>query len=166
MEIKTLLAEDQHPELYSLLLASCNGFDITTVQRGDHAVRAVKDANFDVILMDVRLPYLDGFEATRQIRRFDQNTPIIIVTGYDSQQSRAAAFMAGANAYFVKPVNYQTLALKIIELVIARPRQPEGDTVEFKRRRLSLLKQQQALHGSDTPPHITIEIQNLEEELR
>jgi two-component system alkaline phosphatase synthesis response regulator PhoP len=166
MEIKTLLAEDQHPELYSLLLDSCNGFDITTVRRGDHAVRAAKDNAFDVILMDVRLPILDGIAAIRQIRRFNSEVPIIVFTAYDSQAMRDAAIKVGASAYFVKPVNYQTLALKIIELIIARPPRSTDNLAELKQRRLALLRQQQAIYGKDTPPHITIEIQQIEEELR
>jgi DNA-binding response OmpR family regulator len=166
MEIKTLLVEDQHPELQILLLQSCNGFDITAVRRGDHAVRAAKETRFDIIIMDLRLPYLDGLDATRQIRRFNPDIPIIIFTGYDTEQTRAAASVAGANAYFVKPVNYHALVLKIIELVAAAPSLPGCDITQHKQRRLGLLRQQQAIYGLDTPPHIMIEIQNLEEELR
>jgi CheY-like chemotaxis protein len=65
----------------------------------------------DLILMDVRLPGLDGFDATRQIRKSEkiQSVPVIFLSGCAEASSRNAANDAGGNEYLVKPINFQEL---------------------------------------------------------
>ena len=69
---------------------------------GYGAIDAVSQIATDLVIMDVGLPQLDGIEATRQIKNYDSNAKIIIVTSYDEPDLRQAATEAGAIGYVVK----------------------------------------------------------------
>ena len=164
MEISVLLAEDQNPGLYEMLLQAANGFKFTTVKRGDHAVRLARQNQYDIILMDVRLPEMDGIKAIKAIRKFDPRTPIVAFTAYDDRDTRQRVLAAGANAYFVKPPDYTKMVVKFVEL-LAEASRNGPDEVRQKQRRLQLLKLQRAMYGISSPPELIMEIEDLEAEL-
>src|ERR1700694_1489291 len=86
-------------------LLTRKGYEVVEACDGEQGVRLAKTAHPDIILMDIQLPLVNGYEATRQIRRIPgcEVVPIIAVTSYalsgDEEQARAA----GANAYMAKP---------------------------------------------------------------
>jgi CheY-like chemotaxis protein len=85
------------------------GHVVTAIGNGREALEASADGNFDVILMDVHMPEMDGIEATRQIRQREQDTgrhvPIIALTAGAMTQDREACLAAGMDAYLSKPIN-------------------------------------------------------------
>ncbi len=163
--IKILLAEDQLAEMFIDLLSDYNGFEFTTVRRGEHAVREAQEQEFDLILMDLRIPLrMNGIEAIRQIRKFNQTVPIIAITAYTDRSSRERALAAGANDYVKKPPNFGKLYRRIIELISERP-DGDGESREAKMKRLQVLRERAALQGFDAPAHVVIEIEQLEQEL-
>nr|WP_262914855.1 response regulator [Alistipes onderdonkii] len=80
-------------------------FDIVRAVNGEEAVRICREMNPAAILMDIKMPVMDGFEATRQIRRFDPAVPIVAVTAFAYDRDRQKALAAGANEYVAKPLS-------------------------------------------------------------
>ena len=93
-----------------------NGFIVTAVEDGDVAVKMLSKATtrpFDVVLMDVRMPVMDGYEATKRIRAFENKDvaeiPIIAMTANAFDEDRQASFEVGMNEHIAKPVSIEKL---------------------------------------------------------
>ncbi|MDA0709321.1 MAG: response regulator [bacterium] len=107
--LKILVAEDNpvNQKLVVRLLERL-GHSVVAVETGTEAVQAVMTAPFDFVLMDCQMPEMDGYEATRKIRRCDQapvaQIPIIAMTGNTGQEDRDLCVASGMNDYLAKPV--------------------------------------------------------------
>ena len=90
------------------------GHRVTLAADGREAVETWKNGQFDVILMDVQMPEVDGFEATRRIRAAEngsaRHTPIIALTAHTLQGDRERCLAVGMDAYVTKPVRADELA--------------------------------------------------------
>lgn len=108
---RVLLAED-HPvnrKVVEMILASI-GAEITSAVNGEEAVEAFRAARFDVVLMDMQMPVMDGLAATRAIRHLESvtgaaPTPILSLTANAMPEHVQASLEAGANAHLTKPVS-------------------------------------------------------------
>ena len=113
---KVLLVEDNplNTEIAVDMLSE-NGFEVYTADDGTTAVEAVRNAkagDFDIILMDVQMPIMDGYEATRQIRALGtelSQIPIVAMTANAFAEDRAAALEAGMNEHIAKPIKMPVL---------------------------------------------------------
>ena len=76
---------------------------------GRQAVELVKELKPDVLLMDVSMPDMTGFDATRRIREFDQTVKVLILTMHEEEELVARCLEAGASEYLAKPVNTDQL---------------------------------------------------------
>jgi CheY-like chemotaxis protein len=87
------------------------GFDVLAATDGEQAVQMTRDEVPDLVLMDIQLPKLSGFEATRRIRQRYAlaNIPIVAVTGFAMEQDSATAYAVGCNAYVTKPYDMDEL---------------------------------------------------------
>lgn len=85
------------------------GADVVVVGNGAEAVEAVQAACFDLVLMDVEMPVLDGCRATQQLRGFGQKLPIVALTGHASQEFRTEAIECGFDEVLAKPVPKRVL---------------------------------------------------------
>jgi len=106
MTISVLLADDQHLVRAGFRSLLRRDRDITVVgeaSTGDEAVRAARDLRPDVILMDIRMPGLDGIEATRRILAA-QETRVIILTTFETDEYVFAALAAGASGFLTKEI--------------------------------------------------------------
>lgn len=104
--LKVLLAEDSPviQRMLSVTLAK-EGHSVESVGTGRDAVAAVQFNTFDLILMDLRMPEMDGFEAAREIRRLSiPQPPILALTGDDDAATRQACLDAGMNGHLSKPI--------------------------------------------------------------
>ncbi|MEW6617621.1 MAG: response regulator [Patescibacteria group bacterium] len=105
--MKILLVEDNKDARYIInRLLQKNGFkDVVMVENGKEALEVVEKENFSLILMDIRMPVMDGFEATKKIREMPgyKETPIIAVTAYSMKGDREECLEAGATDYLSKP---------------------------------------------------------------
>lgn len=114
-----LLAED-HPlnQKVALLLLEKMGFDAHVVQNGEQAVKAASRNNYDAILMDCHMPEMDGFDATRAIRRSEEGSgrhvPIIAVTALAMAGDRERCLAAGMDDYITKPIDKDALHCKLV----------------------------------------------------
>ncbi|MDY0012370.1 MAG: ATP-binding protein [Rhodocyclaceae bacterium] len=115
--LEILLAED-HPvnQTVAMSLLKRMGHQITLANNGEEAVNAVVErlpGTFDVILMDMQMPVLDGLEATRKLRRMGYEGPIIAMTANAMAEDRTRCLEAGMNDYLSKPINAEELASKL-----------------------------------------------------
>jgi two-component system cell cycle response regulator DivK len=111
-----LVVEDQEDNRQILrdLLGSA-GYELTEAENGEEAVAAVAKRRPDLILMDIQLPIMDGYEATRRIRTNPdlKSVPIIAVTSYALAGDEDKALAAGCNGYVTKPYSPRDLLAKV-----------------------------------------------------
>lgn len=120
-----ILAADDSASLRALLGAMlAEVADVVFAADGAQAVAASAGGRFDLILMDLRMPVMDGLDATRLIRRRDgRAAPIIMLSGEDDAAHRRTAAEAGVAHFLSKPVHAETL-FAAIETALAPARQP------------------------------------------
>ncbi|RMG41313.1 MAG: response regulator [Planctomycetota bacterium] len=129
--LKILLAEDSVPnQKLALGLARRRGHRMDVVDTGAKAVEALEgDADYDVVLMDVQMPQMDGLEATRRIRRRERRTgehvPIIAMTAHAMKGDRERCLEAGMDGYVSKPVRARELFRTIHEVLQRLGRLPQ-----------------------------------------
>ena len=113
-----LVVEDQEDNRRIMrdLLTSV-GYEVIEAVTGEEGVAAAESQRPDLILMDIQLPGVDGYEATRQIKANPdlEHIPIIVVTSYALSGDDVKAFEAGCNAYVSKPFSPRELLTKIRE---------------------------------------------------
>jgi PAS domain S-box-containing protein len=117
--LRILLAED-HPtnrKIVSLILQAI-GAELTSVENGEDAVRAVEHGNFDLILMDVQMPVMDGLTAIKVIREWERlgnrsHTPILALTANAMAADARASEAAGADGHLTKPIAAEKLIAAI-----------------------------------------------------
>ena len=114
-----LIVEDEtYNGKYIELLLKNAGFDTITVDNGLKAVETcVQNEKVELVLMDLKMPVLNGFEATKQIRVFRHNLPIIALSAYSQINEKEQAFKAGCNGYLLKPIKKELLLLKISQFL-------------------------------------------------
>ena len=95
------------------------GFEVTSEQTGFDALRAIKSSLPDLIVLDVNLPDVDGFEICRRIRRDGIDTPVVFLTARDDPSDLRAGFGHGGDDYLTKPFSLEELGLRI-EAVLRR----------------------------------------------
>ncbi len=114
---KILLVEDyKHSQIIVTRLLKKNNFEsVVVVENGLQAVEAVKQQKFDLILMDMQMPVMNGFEATQKIREMPEytDTPIIALTAFAMKGDRERCLEAGATDYIPKPIDSQEFIEKV-----------------------------------------------------
>jgi two-component system cell cycle response regulator DivK len=115
-----LVVEDQEDNRQILrdLLGSV-GYELTEAENGEEAIAAVARRRPDLILMDIQLPVMDGYEATRRIKAdpATKSIPIIVVTSYALSGDEGKARAAGCDAYVTKPYSPRQLLAKVREFL-------------------------------------------------
>ncbi len=112
-KLRVLIAEDNESNfiLYENMLAG--NYEITHAWNGEEAVELFRTCNPDVILMDINMPKMDGYEATAEIKRINPNVPIIAVTAYAFATDKERMLESGFNGYVSKPINLSKLKEEI-----------------------------------------------------
>jgi len=106
--MKTILvAEDNDGNFVLMTYILKKEYNIVRANNGQEAVEKVTEGGIDLVLMDVKMPVLNGLEATKQIREFNKDIPIIALTANAYESDRELAFEAGCNDFIAKPVNCQ-----------------------------------------------------------
>ena len=93
------------------------GFDVVSYNSADQFLEQATDLRPGCVLLDVKMPGMDGLEATRQIRTFDPSVPIVAVTAFAYDRDRQKALDAGASEYLSKPLNGERLRQTLRELL-------------------------------------------------
>jgi twitching motility two-component system response regulator PilH len=123
MPVKKILVVDDSPtdRQYMIETLKGKGFQIVTAENGEDAINKAKAELPDLILMDVVMPGLNGYQATRQITRDDatKHIPVIMCTSKGADTDKIWGMRQGANDYLVKPVDPAALLAKIAQLSAA-----------------------------------------------
>jgi len=118
---RRILAVDDQEDNRRILrdLFTNAGYEVVEATNGLDAVTTAEAQRPDLILMDIQLPDIDGYEATRRIKAIPalQATPLIVVTSYALSGDDAKAFAAGANGYVAKPFSPRALLAKVREFL-------------------------------------------------
>jgi signal transduction histidine kinase/CheY-like chemotaxis protein len=118
--LQILLVEDNKlNQKFALALLQHESHEVDIAENGHQAVDAVRRKDYDVVLMDVQMPELDGLEATKQIRKLDaakRRVPIIMMTANAMTGAREHYIEAGADDYVAKPINTKVLFSKLADI--------------------------------------------------
>jgi DNA-binding NarL/FixJ family response regulator len=119
LPIKTLLVDDQalfREAMHSLLALDRSVEVVAEAENGEEALRLIIEHGPQVVLMDLRMPVMDGTEATRRIRAMHPGIRVLILTTFDQEEDVFAALRAGASGYVLKntPVAQLVAAIKIV----------------------------------------------------
>lgn len=132
---KILIAEDDSElrQLFSHVLIK-NGYSVTGVDNGQKALAAMETSYYDLIISDIMMPVMDGYELVKTIRAADNNTPVLMITARDAFDDMREGFISGTDDYMVKPINVNELLLRVGALlrraqIINERRLVVGDTV-------------------------------------
>lgn len=116
MNKRRILLVDDDAELRETLteqLAQQREFDVAAAETANDALKAVREKNFDLMILDVGLPDMDGREAVKLLRKEGFKSPILLLTGHDTEADEIMGLEAGANDYLTKPFRFQVLLARI-----------------------------------------------------
>ena len=133
--LKILIAEDDRElrQLFSHILIK-NGYSVTGVGNGKEALDAIDAGYFDLIISDIMMPVMDGYDLVESLRESGNNTPVLMITAKDAFDDMRKVFLSGTDDYMVKPVNLNEMVLRVGALLrraqmINERRQVIGNTV-------------------------------------
>lgn len=112
-------------------LEICN-FSVIWLDDGKHALSTFKERSFDLCLLDVMLPHIDGFAIGREIRAIDPNIPIIYLTAKSLKEDIITGYRIGADDYIIKPFDADVLLYKIAVVLKRSEGTAAGDSQLFK----------------------------------
>ena len=129
--MRILVAEDDSRLLMQLdSLFQQQGFSIDLADNGEKALFQLKEVNYDLAVIDIGLPKLDGFDVIRQARSSDVSTPVLILTARDRWQEKVEGLDAGADDYLTKPFHNEELLARV-KALIRRASGQASSTIEF-----------------------------------
>jgi two-component system OmpR family response regulator len=120
-----VLVVDDEPNISALLSATLRlvAFDVRIADSGNDALNAVEEFDPDLVVLDVMLPDLDGFEVARRLRSTGRTVPVLFLTARDAVEDRISGLTAGADDYVTKPFRLEEVVLRI--RAILRRSRPE-----------------------------------------
>jgi len=115
---RILLVEDEeHLREVIRLNLDLEGYDVTTVDNGKSALEEVDRKRFDMVVLDVMLPHIDGFQVCETIRLRNASMPILIISAKGGSQDKIRGLKLGADDYLAKPFNLEELLLRVKNLL-------------------------------------------------
>lgn len=133
--LKVLIAEDDHElrQLFAHVLQK-NGYIAKGVSNGKEALEAIDSDFYDIIISDIMMPVMDGYEFVHKLRESGNVTPVLMITAKDAFDDMRRGFLSGSDDYMVKPINVNEMVLRVGALLrraqmINERRQTIGSTV-------------------------------------
>lgn len=164
-KINVLLVEDEET-LVLIIKDTLEGqnFTIHTATNGEEGLRMFFDLRPDVLVADVMMPRMDGFEMVRRIRQTDKRTPVLFLTARSTINDVVEGFELGANDYLKKPFSIQELIIRIKALVgraftFTDEKPKETTSFEFGDYRFNSISQRLTYVGRVVSTHVNTEIE-------
>jgi len=147
-----LLAEDEENFHKTLRLnLELEGYEVTSAYNGNMALKAIKNEYFDLVILDVMMPELDGIAVTESIRVKNLDVPILILSAKNSSADRVLGLKKGADDYLTKPFNLEELLLRVDKLIqknkMIQVKEGVSDTYTFGKNKVDF-KAQEAITGT------------------
>ena len=149
-----LLVEDEVP-LAKLVCEYLEdeGFETDHAVKGQQALQLIENQTFDVIILDINLPDISGFELCTQLRKQGINTPIIMLTARHSLDDKTQGFLAGTDDYLVKPFAMQELVMRLHAL---QQRANRSDKIQRGKLQLEVSQHKAFIIDNDTSHEIVL----------
>ena len=113
-----LLAEDdRNARRWMQIILENHGYTVVCANDGEEALNCFYENKINLVILDVMMPKLDGYETSREIRSIDANVPILMVTAKQTQDDKKKGFLCGIDDYMVKPVDEEEMLLRIRALL-------------------------------------------------
>lgn len=111
---KILIAEDDAElrQLFTHVLQK-SGYEVTGVDNGKKALDALTDDYYDMVISDIMMPVMDGFDLVRNLREINRAIPVMMITAKDAFDDMRMGFLSGTDDYMVKPVNVNEMVLRV-----------------------------------------------------
>ena len=111
---KILIAEDDRElrQLFQHVLTK-NGYAVTGVSNGEEAMDAIDAGYYDLIISDIMMPKMDGYQLVRALREAGLTIPVMLITAKDAFDDMRMGFLSGSDDYMVKPVNVNEMVLRV-----------------------------------------------------
>lgn len=111
---RILIAEDDRElrQLFSHVLAK-HGYSVVGVSNGREALNEIEAGYFDLIISDIMMPEMDGYELVRTLRDAENHTPVLMITAKDAFDAMQLGFISGTDDYMVKPINVNEMILRV-----------------------------------------------------
>ena len=123
---KILLVEDEEHLLKTILLnLELEGYQVVTASNGIDALKNFRSASFNLVILDVMLPELNGFDVCEEIRKENTHVPVLFLTAKGSSDDKVKGLKLGADDYLTKPFNLEELLLRVQILLKRSPIQNE-----------------------------------------
>ncbi|MEZ4986560.1 MAG: response regulator transcription factor [Saprospiraceae bacterium] len=139
--IRILLVEDEESIRENVKInLELDNYEVVATDNGRKALKHAMEQHFDLLILDVMLPEVDGFQICEQIRLTNREVPIIFLTARDTPEDRIYGLKKGADDYLTKPFNLEELQLRVERLLQRTSKSPEispdiytfhGNTVNF-----------------------------------
>ena len=133
--LKILIAEDDHElrRLFAHVLIK-NGYTVKEVVNGKEALDALDEDFYSLIISDIMMPVMDGYEFVRLLRDSGNTTPVLMITAKDAFDDMRRGFLSGTDDFMVKPINVNEMVLRVQALLrraqmINERKQTVGNTV-------------------------------------
>lgn len=119
---KILIIEDEQKLSRVLQLElEYENYETGVADNGKDALRLIEEENWDLVLLDIMIPGLSGLEVLRRVRRFDEETPIVLLTARDEIHDKVSGLDLGADDYITKPFQIEELLARI-RVLLRRPK--------------------------------------------
>jgi two-component system copper resistance phosphate regulon response regulator CusR len=145
---RILIAEDER-RISSFLERglTANGFTIEIAERGDEALELARSDRFDLVILDLGLPGLDGFDVLRELRKVNDRVPVVILTARENVRDTVAGLEGGADDYITKPFRFQELLARV-RVRLRGERVAERTTLRVGNAKLDLRTKQVIVDGT------------------
>jgi DNA-binding NtrC family response regulator len=121
-----IVDDDRTFRLSTAILLRQDGYEVWEAPDGTHAVDLLKESTFDLILLDLRMPGLDGIGIVEVLRTWGDDTPILMISGFGTVETAVNALHNGADDFLTKPVEPDVLSARVDALLTRRPTSENG----------------------------------------
>ncbi len=109
--------DDKHTRLLFRTVLEAENYTVFTAENGEDALNVMEKEHIDLVVLDIMMPKLDGYEFTRLLREADNNLPVLMVSAKQLPADKKKGFLAGTDDYMTKPVDDEELLLRIKALL-------------------------------------------------